>query len=489
MPKPLTKPKDTFSWRLSLWVVTVVAILYVATLTVMFHFSRQAVRDEALAKAAVTLDETVLQIDLVFDQMEGATKCLHWMAEHHLDNPEAMRAFTQIVVKNDSAIAGCVIALEPDFMNRQQFLSYSFRKNIVNEQGIQEVKIVETDNYGIASYLHQEWYTETRDKNEACWIKLNEDLGTGQILAAYCMPLNDASGKVIGVVGIGISLDRFSQTILDTKPFPDSYCSMIDQEGNYIIHPDTVKLHRRTIYDLPGASQNTRMGILLKSMMASESGYKTVDIEGEECYVFYKTFNSEKWVATIICPEDELLPGNARLQKSGLALAVVGLLFLLPFCLLVVNKILKPLGLLAHTVKRLTQGHYDETIPETHRHDEIGALQNSFHAMQQSIEKHVNDIQQANDALKKSNEALLAANVQAQEADRIKDAFIRNMSDQLGQPVNIIESIVNDLHNGKQGMTKSETEELVKCMEKQTAVVTKILDQMLEVSQQKGGQP
>ena len=76
-----------------------------------------------------------------------------------------------------------------------------------------------------------------------------------------------------------------------------------------------------------------------------------------------------------------------------------------------------------------------------------------------------------------------------QEADRIKDAFIRNMSDQLGQPVNIIESIVNDLHNGKQGMTKSETEELVKCMEKQTAVVTKILDQMLEVSQQKGGQP
>ena len=47
------------SVRLSLWVVTFVAILLVAALSVMYHFSHQAVKEEAVAKAMLTLDRTV----------------------------------------------------------------------------------------------------------------------------------------------------------------------------------------------------------------------------------------------------------------------------------------------------------------------------------------------------------------------------------------------------------------------------------------------
>ena len=56
MSKILKIIRNRMSVRLSLWVVTFVAILIVATLSVMYHFSHQAVKEEALAKASETLD-------------------------------------------------------------------------------------------------------------------------------------------------------------------------------------------------------------------------------------------------------------------------------------------------------------------------------------------------------------------------------------------------------------------------------------------------
>ena len=64
------------SVRLSLWVVTFVAILLVAALSVMYHFSHQAVKEEAVAKAMLTLDRTVLAIDNVLVKVEVAGRMM-----------------------------------------------------------------------------------------------------------------------------------------------------------------------------------------------------------------------------------------------------------------------------------------------------------------------------------------------------------------------------------------------------------------------------
>lgn len=476
------------SLRLSLWVVSIVALLFVATLTVMFHFSRQAVREEALAKASETLDGMVRRIGNELHKVEVASAGFHWSVEHHLDNPEAIRKYCRQIVENNPLIMGCVIGLEPYFYGPQEkdFFTYAYRNHDGSDRLSEKEDVFQVNQHLNGSYLEQNWYQITKEQDTPCWIKPSkvEDIVA---VGTYCLPLHNEEGKLVGIMAAGISLDGFSQTILETKPSPNSYCAMIGRKGTYIVHPDTTKLHRLTVYDLPGAKSDDRLADLLHSMMAGESGYKSVTLYGQESYVFYKPFHYKGWVATIVCPKSDVLGASERLQKVVAAITVVGVLGLLLFCMFVITKSLAPLKLLAEKVRKLSEGHYDEPIPNSTRSDEIGSLQNSFHAMQRSIAHYVGDISQMNNVLKKSNEALNAAYEQAQEADHVKNAFIGSMTDQMVKPVEIIEEIVDDTNQHFEQIGEQKMNLLAERLHQQTGIVTSLLDSMLEVSQRKGG--
>ncbi len=114
-PEPLKRMTKSLTLNLSFWVVSIVALLFVATLTVMFHFSLQAVKEEALAKASETLDGTVKRIDNELHKVEVASVGFHWSVEHHLDSPEAIRKYCRQIVENNPLVMGCAIGLEPYF--------------------------------------------------------------------------------------------------------------------------------------------------------------------------------------------------------------------------------------------------------------------------------------------------------------------------------------------------------------------------------------
>ena len=67
LPKIINR---TLSIRLSLMVVCEIALLLLASLVVMFHFSSQALRQEAMFNAEQTLEGTVQHIDNILLSME-----------------------------------------------------------------------------------------------------------------------------------------------------------------------------------------------------------------------------------------------------------------------------------------------------------------------------------------------------------------------------------------------------------------------------------
>ena len=70
MPKLLTR---TLSLRLSVMIVSAIALLLLASLGVMLYFSRQALKQEALQNAEQTLEGTVQHIDNILLSVEQAT--------------------------------------------------------------------------------------------------------------------------------------------------------------------------------------------------------------------------------------------------------------------------------------------------------------------------------------------------------------------------------------------------------------------------------
>jgi methyl-accepting chemotaxis protein/sigma-B regulation protein RsbU (phosphoserine phosphatase) len=307
--------------------------------------------------------------------------------------------------------------------------------------------------------------------------------------ATYSLPVRDKEGKVVGILGLDISLRWLSEFINSTKPYPNSYCSIIGRQGGYIVHPDSTKMSRRTVFELiNGPQRDTKMEMLLESMMSGQSGYKEVDVDDVPSYVFYKPFRHKGWVATIVCPESDIMDGTSRLLQTALIIVIGGLLVLLLFCIFFIERHIRPLSLLAETARRLSEGHYDDFVPDTRRVDEIGSLQKSFKVMQQSIASRIDDIRQMNSQLEESNAALQKASQQAQQAERAMNTFLHNISDQMLQPVINIKDIVSEAHKDLRHLDHQEASELAKKIHTETDIVTELLDRLLVVAGKEGGE-
>ena len=475
------------SVRLSLWVVTFVAILLVATLTVLYHFSHQAVKEEAVAKAMLTLDRTVLAIDNVLVKVEVAGRMMRWNMERHLDDPKALSHDCRKMVEDNPMLIGCAIAMDTSFFHRQ-FIIYTYREDTSTEDAARHSKVLESDHYDDNSYLEQTWYTHPMEYREDSWVRPYEQGEYDVKPTTYSLLVRDAKRDTVGVLGLDVSLNWFSGIIKDTKPFPNSYCAMIGRRGRYIIHPDTTKVDDHSVFErISGTERDTKMEMLIESMIAGETGYNEVDIDGQSCYVFYKPFRQRGWITTIVCPKSEIMGSTTRLLSAVLAIAIVGLILLLLFCIFYNSRNVRPLGLLAQTARRLSEGHYDDHVPDTRRVDEIGSLQNSFKAMQESIANRIDEIRQVNARLEDSNVALQEASDRAQEAERTMNEFLVNLSDQMLQPVVNIEQVVGDVRKNYRQMTQQEAEDMVNKIHAETDIVTELLYQLLEVSQKEGG--
>ena len=106
-------------------VVFAMAILLVASLAVMLHFSRKAVKEEAINKAAQTLEGTVERIDNVLLSIEQTTGNSFFSMLPYLNNPDRIHTFARKIVETNPAVAGCAIAFKEDyFPGHKRFMAY-----------------------------------------------------------------------------------------------------------------------------------------------------------------------------------------------------------------------------------------------------------------------------------------------------------------------------------------------------------------------------
>lgn len=121
---------QTLSVRISLMVVFAMAILLMASLTAMLHYSKRVVKEEALNKAVQILDATVLRIDNILLSVEQSTGNIFFSLMANLDNPDVMFDYSRKLVEANPYVAGCAIAFKENFFkDRQYFMAYVYRSD------------------------------------------------------------------------------------------------------------------------------------------------------------------------------------------------------------------------------------------------------------------------------------------------------------------------------------------------------------------------
>lgn len=438
----------TLSFRLSLRIIAALALLLVLALLIIFFYSRKAVKDEALLNAEQTLEATVQHIDNILLDVEQAAGNIYWKVAQHIDHKDiADKYISRLVECNPYILDSRILWGE------------------------------EADSLNIAG---------------AGWTDPMKEIGgSGEPVTTFCLPLLKNQQR-IGMLMVDVSLTLLSKIVLETKPSPHSYCTLIGSNGYYIVHPDSAKLNHSVI-EVAMNEKHTTVIEATEAMMVGETGFKDVVLQGQRCYVFYKPFeraeaprrtmNRLGWSAGIIYPEKDILGNYILLLHMVVIVTVVGLLLLLILCRAFIHRQLKPLRQLSKSAQRIAEGHYDEPIAESRQHDEVGRIQNHFREMQQSLATRMGELQQLSDDLKERGEVLQAAYEQAQVADRMKTNFLYNMSSELITPISSIRKNVDVINTRWNELSDEEANRLVGEIQSWSGKVTELLNQLIRDSE------
>ena len=464
------------SLRLGLDIIVVVAAIFVVAVSYLFSISKDYLRQSAVNRATQILDNTGHRITDIMREVETVADNMAWYVDGCMD-PDSLIRDTREILLNHPHFHSCSISMEPFYFKQygRYFSIYSVR----------DADTISTAQYGSDDfqYFNQECYSKPQGLLQGCWIDpyLNTNPKATyktDVITTYSRPLLDSNGYFIGVIAIDLNLKWLSQEITEVKPYPNSSSIIIGSKGQYLVHPDTLKLIRESIFSDPDPKAKGVVDSLGRKMLAGESGMQQMVVDGNDALLFYCPVGKANWSMAIVCPESDVFGGYNRLLYMVWAIVGLGLLVILLFCYQAISTAIAPLQLLAHQAHDIAEGHYSNRLPKTSREDTVGQLQNSFADMQASLSTYVDDIRQINAEMEQRNRELAVANEKALEADRKKTAFLQDMMHQIRTPLNIICGFAQVLNDSFHELPPDEARNITQMMHdnmRKIAHITRLL--------------
>jgi methyl-accepting chemotaxis protein len=113
--------------------------------------------------------------------------------------------------------------------------------------------------------------------------------------------------------------------------------------------------------------------------------------------------------------------------------------------------------------------------------------------MQRSVSTNINELHELTDTIQKRSKELHIAYKQAKKGDRVKTAFLHNMTDQMLNPVFAIQNDVAALNHFDREASAMSVGQLVDDIQQNGTTITLILNNLInlsekEMSDEKGGE-
>ena len=478
--------RKSFSTKLSFGILIMAVVIFVLSLGVLFSQSRHLIRTKAVGRASNVLNTTMQRLTRHIMTIENATNSYSWMIEQSFE-PEALLGYSNLIVRLNPHIDGCSISAEPDMFKQygKHFSVYTVRESAAtgaaSDTVSDSITTVIEEEY---DYFHKIWYKTPRELKTGCWVVYTDEADSLELtldgmVASYGKPLYSADSSIVGIISTDLSFLRLSKVMSEVKPYPNSYFMMIDEEGRFIIHPDSTRLFSQTIFtnaDPRGSFDRIALG---HEMTAGKKGQMVVIVNGSPCLVCYQPVAGTKWSLALVCPDSDVLAGYYRLTYIIIPLLVIGLLIILLLCHRVVAHAIRPLNQLYEKTQSIADGNMEVHIPKTQSEDVVGRLQNSFATMLQSLNFHMGSVRYTSEQTRLRNEELEKATQLAQEAENQKTLFIQNVTHQIRTPLNIIMGFAQVLSDTNAGSLSDEEMKSIPEMLQHNTMTLKRLVHML----------
>ena len=411
--------RKSFSLRLSLYILFVTSTIFLLAFWIYFGHARRSVSEEAVERAQVKLENTILQIDKVLEAVEIAVKNMSWLVADKLDYPDYMYALTQQILRSNPYVVGSAIAFEPGYYPEKGvlFSPYSYR----SEKGIRS-KQLGTEDY---EYHYMDWYLIPKLLGTPYWSEpYFDEGGADMVMTTYSLPLYDSSGKMYAVFTADISLEWFADKVKEIKPYPNSRNYMIGRGGTFLVNDRKEAILNESFFARPLENGDEELMRTGHQMINGKKGMTSFNREGVSFNIFYAPVQATGWSVSVVCLHDDVFAGVDSLRNRVLTILMFGLLFLTGFCYFTVRRLTNPLARFAGSANEIAKGNFHAELPVIKSKDEMKTLHDSFGTMQQSLVDYIDELKKTTASKERiESELRIARSIQMSMVPKIFPPF------------------------------------------------------------------
>ena len=476
------KNRRKLSRELILGVMLMATPVFILSLGILYWRSNNLIHQEVTDCTHSMLNTTLHRVRTYMGIIETAANSNAWMLEENF-RPDSLQSVSNRIVRlNDPVISSSVFAV-PDMFREY---GHSFSVYTVN-QGDTVATYCEPEY----DYFDKACYTTPVYSGQACWVDPFADNVEGKVdhnvaVATYCRPLRQKDGRIVGVVTVDLSFSRMAHMLKEVEHhYPNAYFMLLGADGRFLIHPDTTRLFRKTIFTDVDPSQDMDIITLGHEMTVGKQGTIHINWRGELYHVSFQPVPGTNWSLALVCPDSDAMKSFYGLGIVIIVLLIAGMLLILMLSSRVVRHTIRPFVRLTDITRQIAEGQYKEPIPVSHQQGDFAELQNSFAQMQQSLNERMGCLRQHADELHQYNEELTQTKQQAEDTIQQKNQFIHHMTHQMRMPLNAIagfSDVLGDSMTDESMVSNEELDSITEMMNSNVINMNRMVLMMLDAT-------
>ncbi|MEC2078172.1 methyl-accepting chemotaxis protein [Metabacillus fastidiosus] len=278
---------------------------------------------------------------------------------------EEIRPIADEFSKNTNGAMAFYVRFNPKFTEPTSGL---FHADTDGDNKIEQLVPTDFSQYDPSDTAHVGWYYTPINAGKPVWLDpyRNENIGVDMI--SYVVPLFK-NGESIGVVGMDINFNVFTEIVNSIKPYKNSYGALLSTNQNFLLHPQLKQTDQVSNIDKQFS----------EDLKKKENGIATLKINKEERIVSYAKLTNGQTLLIASTAKD--MYKDIYYLTTVIVLILAGIIILAVIVSLILgNRLSKPLRTLITDMRKVQDG--DFTVQTRIRNnDEIGEIGNNFNTM------------------------------------------------------------------------------------------------------------
>lgn len=258
-------------------------------------------------------------------------------------------------------------------------------------------------------------------------------------VVTYAEAVTDkTTGKVVGVIGLDIKIEKLSETIAATKIGNGGYAALLSQSGMVVAHKNSTLLGK-TSKDLSW----------IKDVQSLKGETKILNIDGSRFYVNKMTDKDSGWDIASFIPESELLSTVAKTRNTALVILAISLAVALFAGVSFSRAINDPLKNMSGILQKVGEGDFTDKVSDNGKNaPEIAMITKAVNVMINNMVSILNKIKADSTEIKDSAEKLASITEQSNSVGEEVSKAVQDIAEGASIQANkLTESseMVNDL--------------------------------------------